>query len=314
LEKEKGFSILFWLWAKTQLEAEPGPASRFPFPTPAWPILPGLPQQRAQSASLPLSRSQPSAAQRPAEATLVSFLTETRPRRAHPAPPAVSRRTDLMPRLARLCLVPRPWLPQTLSPHACPEPTWMEFAGSLPTEANENQILTDYLPILSPNPEFSCRLGSGCCYAPARAFAPINRSVRRPPEHFSPLLLSFPIHPTGVVPTRSLPRQAKHRRWLPEPLRSHRRDNRSRRTPGASPAPSPVLEQRPRGRELSSRPPVPRKSFGKDLCHPRSVFSHPTPRTLHRGSSQRASENAGHGAAVRELAQRRRLIGLTSAV
>jgi hypothetical protein len=210
--------------------------------------------------------------------------------------------------------VPRPWLPRTLSPHACPEPTWMEFTGSLPTEDNENQILTDYLPILSPNPKFSWRLGSGCCCAPARAFAPRNRSVRRPLEHFSPLPLSFPIQPTGVVPSRSLPRQAKHRRRLPEPLHSRRRDNRSRRTSGASLAPSPVSEQRPRGRELSSRPPDPRKSFGKDLCHPHSVISHPTPRTLHCGSSQRALENAAHGAALWELAQRRRLIGLTSAV
>jgi hypothetical protein len=29
---KKGFSILFWLWVKTQLEAEPGPASRFCLP------------------------------------------------------------------------------------------------------------------------------------------------------------------------------------------------------------------------------------------------------------------------------------------
>jgi hypothetical protein len=183
-----------------------------------------------------------------------------------------------MPRLARLCLVPRPWLPWTLSPHACPELTWMQFAGSPPTEDNENQILTDYLKILSPNPEFSWRLGSGCCCMSAHAFTPINRSVRRPPEHFSPLPLSFPIQPTDVVPTRSMPRQAKHRRRLPEQLRSRRRDNRSRRTPGASPAPSPVSEQRPHGRELSTRPPDPRKSFGKDLCHPAIFLA-----TLHRG-------------------------------
>jgi hypothetical protein len=86
------------------------------------------------------------------EAAPVSFLTETQPRRAHLAPPAASHRTDPLPRLARLCLVPHPWLPRTLFPHACPEPTWIEFAGSLPTEDNENQILTDYLSILSPNP------------------------------------------------------------------------------------------------------------------------------------------------------------------
>jgi hypothetical protein len=32
LEKENEFSILFWLWAKTRLETESGPASRFPLP------------------------------------------------------------------------------------------------------------------------------------------------------------------------------------------------------------------------------------------------------------------------------------------
>jgi hypothetical protein len=168
------FQFYFGCGPKLSWKPSPARPAASISPTPAWPGR----GRAAQSASLPLSRSQPSAAQRHAEAASVSFLAETRPCRAHPAPPAVGRRTDLMPRLARLCLVPRPWLPQTLSPHACPEPTWMEFAGSLPTEANENQILTDYLPILSPNPEFSCRLGSGCCCAPARAFAPINRSVR----------------------------------------------------------------------------------------------------------------------------------------
>jgi hypothetical protein len=71
--------------------------------------------------------------------------------------------------------------------------------------------------------------------------------------------------------------------------------------PRGSCSPSSISEQRTRRRELSSRPPDPRKSFAKDLCHPRSVFSHPTSGTPHRGSSQRASENAGPGAAVREL-------------
>jgi hypothetical protein len=175
---------------------------------------------------------------------------------------------------------------------------------------NPNRLLAN--PFAKSRIQLEIRIGLLLRARPC--LRPINRSIQRPPKHFSPLPLSFPIQPTGVVPTRSLPRQGKHRRRLPELLRSRRRDNRSRRTPGASPAPSPVSEQTPRGRELSSRPPDPRKSFGKDLCHPRSVFSHPTPRTLHRGSSQRAPENAGHGAAVRELAQHRRLIGLTSAV
>jgi hypothetical protein len=116
----------------------------------------------------------------------------------------------------------RPWLPRTPSPHACPEPTWMEIAGRLPTEGNKNQILTDYLSIPSPNPKFSWRLGSGCCCALTRAFAPINRILRRPPKHFSLLPLPFPNRAIGAVPTRSLPRQAKPQRRLPEPLRSRR--------------------------------------------------------------------------------------------
>jgi hypothetical protein len=136
----------------------------------------------------------------------------------------------------------------------------MEFTGSLPTEDNENQILTDYLPILSPNPEFSWRLGSGCCCAPARAFTPINRSVQRPPEHFSPLPLSFPIQPIGIGPTRSLLRQAKHRRRLPELLHSCRRDNQSRRTPGASQrhrrfqSRGPAVVSFPGGRPIHANP------------------------------------------------------------
>jgi hypothetical protein len=97
-----------------------------------------------------------------------------------------------------------PWLPRTPSPHACPEPTRMELAGILPIESNKNQILTDYLSIPSPNPKFSWRLGSGCCCAPARAFTPINRTLRRLPEHFSSLPLPFPNRATSTVPTRSL--------------------------------------------------------------------------------------------------------------
>jgi hypothetical protein len=143
--------------------------------------------------------------------------------RGHRLPGAVPSRTrpanpDHDPNPAGV----RPWLPRTLSPHACPEPTWMEIAGRLPTEGNENQILTDYLSIPSSNPKFSWRLGSGCCCAPARAFAPINRTLRRPLEHFSPLPLPFPNRATGAVPTRSLLRQAKPQRRLPEPLCSRR--------------------------------------------------------------------------------------------
>jgi hypothetical protein len=47
----------------------------------------------------------------------------------------------------------RPWLPWTSFPHACSEPTWMEFVGSLPTEENKNKIISNYLSILSTNPD-----------------------------------------------------------------------------------------------------------------------------------------------------------------
>jgi hypothetical protein len=59
------------------------------------------------------------------------------------------------------------------------------------------------------------------------------------------------------VSTRSLPCQADHRRRFPELLYRCRKDNQSRRTTGASPTSSPVLEQRPRRHELSSTPSIP---------------------------------------------------------
>jgi hypothetical protein len=60
--------------------------------------------------------------------------------------PCRTRPTDPNPACAR------PWLPWTSFPHACPGLTWMEFVGSLPTKENKNKILSDYLPILSTNP------------------------------------------------------------------------------------------------------------------------------------------------------------------
>jgi hypothetical protein len=114
LEKEKGFSILFWLWDETQLDAEPDPASRFCLPH----------SHVAQPASLPHLHLQPSVAQRPTEAAPVSFLTGTRPRRAHPAPPTAGHRTDPVPApespLSRVALVPAPDsapTPDFLPPH-----------------------------------------------------------------------------------------------------------------------------------------------------------------------------------------------------
>jgi hypothetical protein len=60
--------------------------------------------------------------------------------------PCRTRPTDPDPACAR------PWLSWTSFPHACPGLTWMEFVGSLPTKENKNKILSDYLPILSTNP------------------------------------------------------------------------------------------------------------------------------------------------------------------
>jgi hypothetical protein len=61
--------------------------------------------------------------------------------------PCRTRPADPDPACARL------WLPWTSFPHACPEPTWMVFVGSLPTKDKKNKILSDYLPILATNPD-----------------------------------------------------------------------------------------------------------------------------------------------------------------
>jgi hypothetical protein len=204
-EKEKDFPNSYPVLGRNPAGHRVRPGSHVPSPTPARP-----------------RRNRPAPASRAAQpARLLPRGVEKSQNRGHQLPgaaPSRTRPTDPDPNPAGV----RPWLPQTPSPHACPEPTWMEIVGRLPTEGNENQILTDYLPIPSPNPKFSWRLGSGCCCAPARAFAPINRTLRRPPEHFSPLSLPFRNRATGAVPTRSLPRQAKLQRRLPEPLHSRR--------------------------------------------------------------------------------------------
>jgi hypothetical protein len=209
LKKKRIFLIPIRYWAETRLETESGLTAA-----------PLLPHPRGPAKAKRPSRNRPAQASRAAQpARLLPRGVEKSQNRGHWLPSAAPSRTrpaDPDPAGVRPCL---PW---TLSPHACPKLTWMEIAGRLPTEGNENQILTNYLSIPSPNPKFSWRLGSGCCCAPARAFAPINRTLRRPPEHFSPLPLPFPNRATGAVPTQSLPHQAKPRRRLPEPLRSRR--------------------------------------------------------------------------------------------
>jgi hypothetical protein len=179
LKKKRIFLIPIRYWAETRLETESGPA-----------VASLLPHPRAPTEAKRPSHNWPAPASRAAQpARLLPDGVEKSQNRGHQLPGAAPSRTrPADPDPAGV----RPWLPRTLSPHACPEPTRIELMGRLPTEGNENQILTDYLSIPSPNPKFSWRLGSGCCYAPARAFTPINRTLRRPPEHFSPLPLPFP--------------------------------------------------------------------------------------------------------------------------
>jgi hypothetical protein len=98
--------------------------------------------------------------------------------------PCRTRPTDPDPACAR------PWLPWTSFPHACPGLTWMEFVGSLPTKEKKNPIRL--LANSFNKSQFRRRLWSGSCFTVAHAFALINRPVRRPPKHFSPLPLSFP--------------------------------------------------------------------------------------------------------------------------
>jgi hypothetical protein len=198
LKKKRIFLIPIRYWAETRLETESGPAAASLLPHPRGPAKVKQP-----------SRNRPAPASRAAQqARLLPRSVEKSQNRGHQLPGAAPSRThpaDPDPNPTGV----RPWLPRTPCPHACPEPTWMEIAGRLPIEGNKNQILTDYLSIPSPNPKFRWRLGSGCCCVPARAFAPINSTLRRPPEHFSPLPLPFPNRATGTVPTRSLPRQSK---------------------------------------------------------------------------------------------------------
>jgi hypothetical protein len=200
LEKEKGFSILFWLWAETQLEAEPGPASRF-----------CLPHSRvAQPASLPCSRLQPSAAQRPAEVAPVSFLAGTQPRRAHPAPPAAGHRTDPVPMpgspLSRVALVP--------APDSAPTPDFLPPHGNHRIQT-EDLSPTRLIVKSSTNPqrtryESSIRLEEisrtlfRSCWTPW----PTNRSTQAPPRSLFPTAAA---EPTSVPP----PHYSKASRTMP---------------------------------------------------------------------------------------------------
>jgi hypothetical protein len=191
LEKEKGFSILFWLWAETQLEAEPGPASRFCLPH----------YHVAQPASLPRSRLQPSAAQRPAEAAPVSSHAGTRPRRAHPAPPTAGHRTDPVPApgspLSCAALVP--------ALDSAPTPDF------LPPHDNHRIQTEDLSPtrlIVKPstNPqrtryESSIRLEeiSGTLFRSCWTPWPTNRSNQAPPRSLFPTIVA---EPASVPPPR----------------------------------------------------------------------------------------------------------------
>jgi hypothetical protein len=155
----------------------------------------------AQPASLPRSRLQPSAAQRPAEAAPVSFLTRTRPRRAHPTPPAAGHRTDPVPMpgspLSRAALMP--------APDSAPTPDF------LPPHGNHRIQMEDLSPTRlivksSTNLQRTCyesliRLEeiSGTLFRSCWIPWPTNRSTQAPPRSLFPTAAA---EPTSVPPPR----------------------------------------------------------------------------------------------------------------
>jgi hypothetical protein len=72
------------------------------------------------------------------------------------------------------------------------------------------------------NLRFGWRGSPGRCSAHAGLFGLQIGAPKHPHEHFSTLPLPLPNRATGTVPTRSLPRRAKPRRRLFEPLRCRR--------------------------------------------------------------------------------------------
>jgi hypothetical protein len=142
---------------------------------------------------------QPSAAQRPAEAALVSFLAGIQPRRAHRTPPAVGHRTDPVPApgspLSRATLVP--------APDSAPTPNFLPLHGNNRIQT-EDLSPTKLIVKSSTNPqrtryESSIRLEEisktlfRSCWTPW----PTNRSTQAPPRSLFPTTTA---EPTSVPP------------------------------------------------------------------------------------------------------------------
>jgi hypothetical protein len=153
----------------------------------------------AQPASLPCLRLQPSAAQRPAEAAPVSFLAGTRPRRAHPAPPAAGHRTNPVPTpgspLSHAALVP--------APDSAPTPDFLPPHGNHRIQT-EDLSPTRLIVKSSTNPqrmhyESLIRLEeiSGTLFRSCWTPWPTKRSTQAPPRSLCPTATA---EPTSVPP------------------------------------------------------------------------------------------------------------------
>jgi hypothetical protein len=198
LEKKKR-DFQFYSSYGPKLSWKPSPArpATSVSPTPAWPSR----GRAAQPASLPHSRLQPSAAQRPVEAAPVSFLVGTRPRRAHPAPLAAGHRTDPVPTpgspLSRAMLVP--------TPDSAPTPDFLPPHGNHRIQTKDlspmRLIVKSFTNPQRTRYESSIRLEeiSGTLFRLCWTPWPTNRSTQAPPRS---LFQTATVEPTSVPPPR----------------------------------------------------------------------------------------------------------------
>jgi hypothetical protein len=182
------------LWAETRPEAEPNPTA----------ISHSRAAQPAHPRPRSVKRSQ-SRGSRPHDAA---------PDRARPANP------DPDPNLAGV----RSCLPRT------PPQLLVSFLHTVTTKYKrenypQRNLSWDFPQIRNKrvtNLRFGWRGSPGQCSARAGLFGLQMGAPEHPHEHFSPLPLPLPNRATSAVPTRSLPRRAKPRRGLFEPLRCRR--------------------------------------------------------------------------------------------
>jgi hypothetical protein len=155
----------------------------------------------AQTASLPCSRLQPSAARRPAENALVCFLAGTRPHRAHPAPPAAGHRTDPVPvpgsPLSHAVLV--------LAPDSVPTPDFLPPHGNHRIQTEDlspmRLIVKSSTNLQRTHYKSSIRLEeiSGTLFHSCWTTWPTNKSTQAPPRSLFPTAAA---EPTSVLPPR----------------------------------------------------------------------------------------------------------------